>query len=253
MKVAKFCTKGLVLVLILTLTIIVPKTYANNNTQTGPNTFFLAWTYPVEVYASENGDQQIYSEEWWSFAIRDMDIPTGRASLSDLELFAASYTVYGYRPEEGYFLETIVFGTLEYVEDGGWGHWEPNPEFKVTGGGSFTVRPVTGPDHDDWEKVVFKISAKDSYGSKISISGTYICASGPTVYYVSLTVKLTGQVYKYDFDNDSWIPTGRVETHTLKLRGYVYPGERIGPYGIWAWAFPDQLTWFPEAWPIFWD
>jgi hypothetical protein len=252
MKVAKFCTKGLVLVLILTLTIIVPKTYAlNNNTHTGPNTFFLAWTYPVEVYASENGDQQIYSEEWWSFAIKDMDIPTGRASLSDFELFAASYTVYGYRPEEGYFLETIVFGTLEYVEDEGW--WEPNPQFKVTGGGSFTVRPVTGPDYEDWEKVVFKISATDSYGSKITISGTYICASGPPVYYISLTIKLTGQVYEYDFDTDSWIPTGRVETHTLKLRGYPEYYYYLEPYIIFAYAYPDQTTWFPEVWPYFWD
>ena len=261
MKVAKFCSKGLVLALILALTIIVPKTYAlNNNTHTGPNTFFLAWTYPVEVDVSENGEQTIYFE-FWDFAIRDTDTPIGRASLSDFELFAASYTVYGYRPEEGEFIETIVFGTLEYVEAyyvEDWeywepGHWEPNPEFKVTGGGSFTVRPVSGPDYEDWEKAVFKISATDSYGSKITISGTYICASGPPVYYLSLTVKLTGQVYKYDPDTYSWIPTGRVETHTLKLRGYPEDYYYIGPYITSAYAYHDQLTWFPEEWPLlFW-
>jgi len=236
------------LMLILVLTLVIPETCTAANTQTGPNTLFYTWTYPLEVYASENGDQPIYSEEWWAFAIRDTDIPTGRASLSDFELFAASYTVYGYRPEE--FAEAIVFGTLEYVEDGGWEHWEPNPEFKVTGGGSFTVRPVTGPDYEDWEKVVFKISAKDSYGSKISISGTYICASGPPVYYISLTIKLTGQVYEYDFDTDSWIPTGRVETHTLKLRGYPEDYYYLEQYIIFAYAYPDQTTWFPEEWPL---
>ncbi|MGB9726976.1 MAG: hypothetical protein ACPLZF_01080 [Nitrososphaeria archaeon] len=142
-----------------------------------------------------------------------------------------------------------MFGTLERVEDDGMEHWKPNPEYKVSGGGSFTVRPVTGPDYEDWEKVIFKISAKDSYGSKIVVSGTYICASGPPVYYISLTIKLTGQVYEYNFDNGSWIPTGRVETHTLKLRGYPENYYYLEPYYIFAYAYPDQLTYFPEWWP----
>ncbi|MBC7091826.1 MAG: hypothetical protein H5T50_07980 [Nitrososphaeria archaeon] len=179
-----------------------------------------------------------------------MDTPIGKASLSDVELFAASYVENGYRPDEGYYLKTIVFGTLEHVEDGGWEHWEPNQEYKVSGGGSFTVRPATGPDYEDWEKVIFKISAIDSYGSKITVSGTYICASGPPVYYISLTIKLTGQVYEYNSDNDSWIPTGRVETHTLKLKGYPEDYYYLKPYYISTYAYPDQLTYFPEMWPF---
>ncbi len=197
--------------------------------------------------------------EAWIFAIRDLDPPVGKAGLNDFELFAVSHIIAGYDLEKGSeFVETIVFGTLKYVEgeedDGGWSYWTPTQEeeYRVSGGGSFTVRPVSGPDYADWEKVVFKISAKDVYGSKATISGSYICASGPPVYYISLTVKLTGQVYEFDRENGQWLPTGRIETHTLKLRGYPEDYYYLNPYYIFAYAYPDKLTWFPEYWPP-WD
>jgi len=242
------------LIFILVLTMIIPQTHASiNDTYTGPNTMFTAYYYTPEVFSSQAENGKIIFYEQWTFAIRDEDTPTGKANLGDFELFAASYVAEGYTPEEGYFVKAIVFGTLEYVEDDGWEHWEPNADFKVSGGGSFTVRPVAGPDYTDWEKVVFKISATDYYGSKIAISGTYICASGPPAYYISLTIKLTGQVYKYNFDNDSWTPTGNVETHTLKLRGYPKYYYILEPYYVYTYAYPDQLTFFPEEWPYFWD
>jgi len=74
------------------------------------------------------------------------------------------------------------------------------------------VRPVAiSVDYGDWERTVFKISATDSYGSKVAITGTYTCASGPPVYYINLMIKLTGQVYEYDQENSRWLPTGDVE------------------------------------------
>ncbi|MEM3403090.1 MAG: hypothetical protein QXJ17_00850 [Nitrososphaeria archaeon] len=246
--------KYVLLIFLLSLTTMIPVTYGATETLTGPNTFFDTY-YSVPFFLLEspdgfNGRTILYEE--WAFAIRDVDTPTGKAGLKDFELFAVSYFVYGYDQEEGYFAETIVFGTLEYVEDGeGYSYWIPNEEYKVSGGGSFTVRPVVGPDYNDWERVVFKLTGTDSYGSKVLISGTYTCASGPPVYYINLMIKLTGQVFEADWENDQWVPTGRVETHTLKLNGYPSDYYYLSPWYVWAYAYPDQLMWFPGYWPIY--
>ncbi len=177
-----------------------------------------------------------------------MDLPVERSSLKDFELFGVSYTTWGV-DEEGWSAKTIVFGTLRYDEDEGC--WVPDQESHVTGGGSMVVRPVTvSVDYEDWERAVFKISATDSYGSKVAISGTYTCASGPPVYYINLMIKLTGQVYEYDQENSRWLPTGDIETHVLRLSGYPQDYYNLPPYWIMAYAYHDQLTWFPPYWPL---
>jgi len=238
-----------VVLLLITLLPLLPLAHANN-TYTGPNTIFTAYYYTAGSAEPQPG-RIIYAEQW-AFAIKDLDPPTGKAGLKDFELFAVSHTVYGYDPEKGYFAEAIVFGTLEYLEEGeGGGYWVPNGEYKVSGGGSFTVRPVVGPDHSDWEKVVFKLTGTDSYGSKVLISGTYTCASGPPVYYINLMIKLTGQVFEYNWDNDQWVPTGRIETHTLNLKGYPSNYYSLPPWYVFAYAYPDQTTWFPPYWPFY--
>ncbi|MGB9726977.1 MAG: hypothetical protein ACPLZF_01085 [Nitrososphaeria archaeon] len=82
-KVTNFCTKCTLLILIMMLTIAVPKTYAVNNTYTGPNTFFMAYkSMPLTLQTETDGEVW----EMWTFAIRDLDTPIGKASLSDFEL-----------------------------------------------------------------------------------------------------------------------------------------------------------------------
>ncbi|MCX8189144.1 MAG: hypothetical protein N3F64_05485 [Nitrososphaeria archaeon] len=245
--------KTILSLIILLLTIVPLAKAAPPNGETGPNTYFYAWYYnPPEVFSLESQSGRIIYGEIWGFAIRDLDPPVGKAGLSDFELFAVSHTIWGYDPEDGQFAEAIVFGTLKYSEDDGYFVPTDDSSYRVSGGGSFTVRPVSGPDFTDWEKVVFKLSAKDVRGSKVSISGTYVCASGPPTYYVSLTIMLTGQVYEYDYEEDAWVPTGRTETHTLKLRGYPQYYYYLPPYVISSWAYPNELVWFPWYWPL-WD
>lgn len=248
-------------IILLLLTIVPFAEAAPPNEETGPNTIFEAWYIsPMIVEVSNNFEPnpgRIIYVEVWTFAIRDLDPPAGKAGLKDFELFAVSHTLIGYDSiEEKYFAETIVFGTLKYldeVEDGnGGGYWVSSQEqsYRVSGGGSFTVKPTSGPDYTDWEKAVFKISATDVYGSKVTISGSYICASGPPTYYINLNIKLTGQVYEYNYDENKWVPTGRVETHTLKLKGYPQDYYYLPPYYLSSWAMHNELVYFPEYWPF---